>query len=471
MPRRKWIDKKSAQTFSLVHRSQQDPLTHDPDASQMVFKEIITPNTNTPVPEKPPTSRRHRPAFSSASSAISDLDSQYGSQIRKNEGEAALYGIYYDDTEYDYMQHMRDIGVSSEAVFIEAPQAQSKQRKHKAPIIPESSEEGEAGIDRKKTLEELLEEDSAAKNGGNTRRVQLPAEMLPSGGHLERTYRDQQDVPDTIAGFQPDMDPRLKEVLTALDDDAYVSKGGPGGGDDDEDFFSALAKSGEVDEFEFERTNDFPDDEDDDGWESDATEKPERQIENTEVPDELPDPALVAADAEVTRDWQEEFAKFKKHETEKSTIAFSAYTATGRSAKDQAEFAALVYAYKNHKLKKKGVPHAERIKLIPTTFNLSSSALPRTEAQKTLDARFEQIQKEYARDDDEDDELASRSSIVTPGYVRPDFDQIMDDFLNEYHVTGKGKNRRVRKGKPQTGLEQLDEIRQELGRPKAPSRS
>ena len=55
-----------------------------------------------------------------------DLEAELGesvtSSIRENEGEAANYGIYFDDTEYDYMQHMREVGVSSEAVFVEALQ-------------------------------------------------------------------------------------------------------------------------------------------------------------------------------------------------------------------------------------------------------------------------------------------------------------------------------------------------------------
>ena len=38
-----------------------------------------------------------------------DPSLQEGPNARKNIGEAALYGIYYDDTEYDYMQHLRSV--------------------------------------------------------------------------------------------------------------------------------------------------------------------------------------------------------------------------------------------------------------------------------------------------------------------------------------------------------------------------
>lgn len=38
----------------------------------------------------------------------------------------------------------------------------------------------------------------------------------------------------------------------------------------------------------------------------------------------------------------------------------------------------------------------------------------------------------------------------------------MNEFLDEYNVVGR--TNRVRKGKTMTGLEQLDEIRRELGK-------
>ena len=40
--------------------------------------------------------------------------------IRQNEGEAAEYGIFFDDTEYDYMQHLRTVGEQPDAVLLEA---------------------------------------------------------------------------------------------------------------------------------------------------------------------------------------------------------------------------------------------------------------------------------------------------------------------------------------------------------------
>jgi hypothetical protein len=47
-------------------------------------------------------------------------------RVRENEGEAAEYGVYFDDTEYDYMQHLRTVGEVSDAVLLEAPQNKDK---------------------------------------------------------------------------------------------------------------------------------------------------------------------------------------------------------------------------------------------------------------------------------------------------------------------------------------------------------
>ncbi|KAF3137050.1 hypothetical protein TWF569_009330 [Orbilia oligospora] len=492
MPKKRWIDKKSAQTFTLVHRSQQDPLIHDADASQMVFKEIATPNVPLqPVPQSSqPSSSKYRGGssnFSSASSTIStgskiknisDLESEYGFSSRANEGEAALYGIYYDDTEYDYMQHMRDIGVSSEAVFIPAEtQTKQKNKKGKAPIIPEEDEEEFNEKHKgKKTLEELLEEDTNAKNGGQTKRVQLPEEVLPSGGFLKRSYQDQQDVPDAIAGFKPDLDPRLREVLEALEDEAYV--------EEEEDFFSEIAKSGPIEEFEFERSADFfDDDEGDDGWESDVTEKA-YQISSTnavrrdvEVGD-LPDPEMVGADetavgaAEDNEDWQREFAKFKKDKKKPAFRDEGLSSVGGKTTSTAMSFggddlASLVSSFNNRKLKKKGVPSSARS--MTSSYSMSSSALFRTEGLTTLDDRFDRIEEEYARDEEEDD-MVSQSSVLSNAPERQDFNNILDEFLDSYSTTGK-RNQRVRRGKQESGMEQLDDIRKGLGKPRLASRS
>jgi protein LTV1 len=59
---------------------------------------------------------------------LADLENELDFEsMRDNEGEAAEYGIYFDDTTYDYMQHLRDIGEGGgEAHFLEAASVKVK---------------------------------------------------------------------------------------------------------------------------------------------------------------------------------------------------------------------------------------------------------------------------------------------------------------------------------------------------------
>lgn len=128
---------------------------------------------------------------------------------RSNLGEASAYGVYFDDTDYDYMQHLKPVGAQEdgvESVLIEALTTKSKGKgKAKEPIT-------------------LLD---------------LPSEALPSTSEVPRNYETQQAVPTSIAGFQPDMDPHLRQVLEALEDDAFVDDGL------EDDFFGELVQEGE----------------------------------------------------------------------------------------------------------------------------------------------------------------------------------------------------------------------------------
>jgi protein LTV1 len=61
----------------------------------------------------------------------------------------------------------------------------------------------------------------------------------------------QEAIPSELQGFQPEMNPHLRQTLEALDDDAFVQEGA------DDDFFAGLMEGGERDdnqeeEFDFE---------------------------------------------------------------------------------------------------------------------------------------------------------------------------------------------------------------------------
>jgi protein LTV1 len=403
MPRKKWIDKKSAAHFTLVHRPQNDPLIHDAEASSMVLNPTVLPNSN-------------------KVKKLDDLASELGSDvgnIRENEGEAANYGIYYDDSEYDYMQHMRDIGsAGGESYFVEAP-------------APKNNGKGK----EKQSLEDALRESSLEDKAEPL----LDEDILPSKNLRKVTYQAQQDVPDALAGFQPDMDPRLREVLEALEDEAYV--------DEDEEIFGELAKDGEeLDDEEFEQG---AWDEEDEGWESDDTAKPTKEYKDVV-------PEVVKAELENGEredhgdgDWMADFSKFKKDQKFKvaqvgpSDMQSSLMTTTTNGGRRKKRKGALTN---------------------PSAYSMTSSSMFRTEGLTTLDARFEKIEEQYGLNEDMDDMASvsaassTASSVTRP--VRGDFDNIMDDFLGNYSMSGK-KN--VKKGKYQSGMEQLDEVRKGLG--------
>lgn len=359
-----------------------------------------------------PTSRKTGP---SEIKHLDDLASEFGDaqSMRANEGEAANYGVYYDDTEYDYMQHLRDLNAGSggEVVFVEASATGNKGKgKQKQP------------------LEVALREDDKKSE------ADLDDVMLPSKNLTRLTYETQQDVPDSIAGFQPDMDPRLREALEALEDEAYV--------EDDDDVFKQLTRDGhELDDYEFEEEAYF--DDDDDGWESDDTAKPTKEykdeapqlVKSLEQPAEGP-----------SQDWMEDFKQFKKEQkTARAAPAApselqSAWTTTTNGGRKKKRKGALTDA---------------------SSYSMTSSSLMRTDQLTLLDSRFDKIEENYNEDMDD---MASMSQVSTAssvtGPMRSDFDGILDDFLGNYTKPGK---RTSKKTKAQTGLEQLEEIRSGLG--------
>ena len=365
--------------------------------------------------------------------------------VRDNEGEAAELGIYFDDTEYDYMQHIRDLdagGGNGESQFIEVA-SNKKGAKGKEKMSLEDAL-------RETSLQEERSESGASQNGGSGL---LDDELLPSKNLRRSTYQDQQDVPDALAGFQPDMDPRLREVLEALEDDAYI--------DDEEDFFGEIARDRrEVSLEEFEEA-DFVGEGDEAGWETDETEKPSREHKtgNMSPP---PDPQNVDTIMEGgpdhgDGDWMKEFSKFKQADK-------AAKKAQPQAANAELESSIMTGTSMTggRRKKRKGAMTSS------TGYSMTSSSIFRTEGQTLLDARFDKIEEDYAGDEmDMDDGGASivtgssMASSRAPSLVqRSDFDSIMDDFLGGYSMSGK---KRVKKGGYQSGMEQLDEVRRGLG--------
>ncbi|KAG5645342.1 hypothetical protein DXG03_006404 [Asterophora parasitica] len=382
MPPKSIFRQPGAKHFQLVHRSQRDPLIHDPDASKHVLKPIERENV------KKGKSR-------------ADLESILPSSAVENDklasvGEAALYGVYYDDTEYNYMQHLRAVGVEEDgvdSVLIEAPST-SKSSK------------------------------SQARKGKGVELRDIPHEFLASKSELPRTYESQQAVPESIAGFQPDMDPHLRQTLEALDDDAFVND------DLEDDFFCELVAEGERgsdDEFDFD-------------FEEHGCER----SEDVEEDDNKEDGG-----------WEQRFAHFKKEQKNEQ----AALSDDGFDGSEGGDTVGTLPAMSviGGKKRRKGTSDA-------SGYSMSSSSMFRNEALQTLDERFDQmIIKQYNEDDDTpSEEEENDSDDEAPELItsREDFESMMDEFLNDYEILGRKMKLKLA---GETGAEKLETIRRAMG--------
>ncbi|KAJ6601376.1 Low temperature viability protein-domain-containing protein [Mycena vulgaris] len=347
MPPKSIFRQPGAQHFQLVHRSQRDPLIHDPDASQHVLK---------PVQRK-------------GKSRAELEDSLPESDLSKNVGEASLYGVYYDDSEYNYMQHLRPVGVQEdgvESVLVEAPAA-SKKGKGKGIMLKD-----------------------------------LPDGVLASTSELPKTYESQQ---------APDMDPHLRQVLEALEDDAFVED------DLEDDFFGQLVGDGERgsdDDVEFEFS------------EQGAGVAPEDEEE------EIDDAA----------GWEARFAQFKKVQTGTGEKTDDGYD-DSEGGDTVGRLPEMSVIGGKGKKRRKGTSDA-------SGYSMSSSSMYRNEALQTLDERFDQmILKEYNSDEDSEpseDELADEDEAPELITSREDFESMMDDGAAKLNTLrmAMGQDERVR---------------------------
>ena len=99
----KKFSSKNSQRYVVVHRPHDDPSFYDTDASAHVLVPVSNPNKTSPE----------------ADLRKKDVSSTKPKGGRAHVGEAALYGINFDDSEYDYTQHLKPIGLDPEnSIFI-----------------------------------------------------------------------------------------------------------------------------------------------------------------------------------------------------------------------------------------------------------------------------------------------------------------------------------------------------------------
>ena len=179
----------------------------------------------------------------------------------------------------------------------------------------------------------------------------LPPEVLPSASEIPRNYESQEAIPSSIAGFQPDMDPHLRQVLEALEDDAFVDDGL------EDDFFGELVVDGERSKneefgYQFHEDCDAPDD--------------APSMEDHEDPDS----------------WEACFAKFKKEHNEAPPPSDSDDDLHSEGGDTIGNLPKLPVV--GGKRRRKGTSDA-------SGYSMSSSSMYRTETLMTLDERFDQV--------------------------------------------------------------------------------
>ncbi|XP_026333740.1 protein LTV1 homolog [Hyposmocoma kahamanoa] len=157
--KKKFIDRKKAVTFNLVHRSQRDPLIADETAPQHV---LVPVNANIP-PKK-------------------EKEPELTPEQRKE--EQRKYGVYFDD-DYNYLQHLKD---TREVTMVMQPKPIEKKKES----MPSTSQ-----IEPEKVITENLRLPSSV----------FASEIEEDVGLLNRS---------ATQGLCLDLDP---EVVAALDDD------------------------------------------------------------------------------------------------------------------------------------------------------------------------------------------------------------------------------------------------------------
>ncbi|PWN27162.1 hypothetical protein BDZ90DRAFT_272202 [Jaminaea rosea] len=480
-PKSKWRSSE-AQHFTLVHRSQRDPLINDPEASSRV----LAPSRKTRNARGQPISK-------------ADLDDEFGKKERSNVGEAAEYGVYFDDTEYDYMQHLRPIGGNYNA------QRGGKDEEDDVDVVMLPGPQGQAkGKGKAKTGGELEFKDEKAG-------IDLPQDVLASEKEMPRDWT--QGEGEEHKGLRLDMDPHLRQALEALDDEAFLAgrrrrqqqaqqakEAAEASAEDDDDFdalFAEVVAGGEYD----------PDhmDSDEEAWRAQAPggdealyltpgERARQKLQATTAADgeaatsagagriDLDDPNLSLS---------ERVALFKEglgapapkgaqeDEDDEDAARPSASKAGSRSRRVPSSIGgSSIFGDGNPGRKSKPGSKARHAMSFyapsaaggSTAWSMSSSAMARNAGLTNLDDGFDRMEQIYEQDGEEDDdEMYDFDDEDEDGdgpdpnaLVREDFGQILDEFLEKHEVIA-GRMRQRLGDRDASGAEKLDILRKEVG--------
>ncbi|GAA5977686.1 hypothetical protein JCM11641_001378 [Rhodosporidiobolus odoratus] len=373
-------------TFQLVHRSQRDPLINDPTASDRVLKVI----------EKGQKRNKDSSTSYAESSAGGDFVDD-AEDAAAAAGDAAAYGILFDDAdEYDYMQHLRSVGGGGETYLVEAPTQEKQKGKGKA-------------------------REAFTLNAERERKFEMPEDALPSHPLDEVSYTEATTSKAEEKGLRLGLDPSVREVLEALDDDAYAADDGAGT-DDEDAFWDGVIGGGEVDDVD---EQDWTDEEGEEGVDAAARGVGKLALDGSGAEGSWDAvKRFKAAQAQGGASDEEDEDEDDYGSEGADTIADLKAASARRPARGNRAGSAMGSA-----------------------FSMSSSAMFRNEQLRTLDDRFDQIEKMYDESDSDswggsgDEEVATEDEEEHAN-PREDLNEIMDDFLSRFEVIG-GKFRPV----------------------------
>ncbi|KAJ3400583.1 hypothetical protein HDV05_001013, partial [Chytridiales sp. JEL 0842] len=391
-----FIDKTKAVSFQVVYRSQRDPAMADETASKMVLRPIpqsmnlVKKGKAESIPEvdydyeemsDDYDEQQHDSEFDEDEESgewDDDEEEEGGEDGQGQEGscvdadqkksasskgkrieepievkeDAAMHGIYFKD-EYDYLKHLKPIGEDPSAVFLAASNA------------PKPATKANQGIRFVDDTASVAMSETPKRKGV---KFDIPSEVLPS--EYEEKVGLLNRGPDVNI---LEVEPSMREVIYALDDDAYVEE-------DLDDFFEAL----------------------------DAEEVPEELLEAL-VPDGAIPPGVGGMAGRGEED-DEEYDDFD--ENDGWMEEFKRYKAQSANSDDE---------YDDDEDPRMAGYDAK------TNFSMTSSALFRNKHLTFLDERFDKVLEDY--DDENLGELDSDDPEVRGGgdtIAQQQIDQIFD---------------------------------------------
>ncbi|CAH7683043.1 Low temperature viability protein-domain-containing protein [Phakopsora pachyrhizi] len=203
---------KELKHYTLIHRSQRDPSINDGDSTQGILKQVHRLNDQKRI-RRDDQKNKIRQDSEDGSNLMDDQRDRISTKL---EEVPSNYNIFYDDLDYDYMQHLRPMGQNpSDSVFIE---------NRKAPGGGHYSSKPQPG-------------------SSSTDQSQYPnqAGFLSYRDHLQFSLQSNSAVPDGHL-LPINDDPSLREVLDALEDEAYIED------EADDEFFGEIIRQTDHDQ-------------------------------------------------------------------------------------------------------------------------------------------------------------------------------------------------------------------------------